>query len=121
MKEVTTDKGLKKAAGRRMQIQLPSNFSYRTMLRICEAEYLREKRREKRIFIAWAITVSLMIIGCLGYLGWMYSEQILRLWQLLKNTAPSAQHVLFHLPMVIALLLLGIFNRWLRKQFGSKS
>ena len=116
MKEVTTDKGLKKAASRRTQIQLPSNFSYRTML-----QYLREKRREKRIFIAWAITVSLMIIGCLGYLGWMYSEQILRLWQLLKDTAPSAQHVLFHLPMVIALLLLGIFNRWLRKQFGSKS
>lgn len=121
MKEVTTDKGLRKAISRRAQVQLPSNFGYRTMRRIREAEYLREKRREKRIFIAWAITVSLMITGCFGYLGWIYSEQMLQLWQSLKDTAPNKQHVLFCLPTMVSLLLLWVFNRWLKKQFGSKN
>lgn len=42
-----TDKGLKKAVGQQAGFKLPSNFSYRTMKRIEEKAYLKEKREEK--------------------------------------------------------------------------
>ena len=43
------DNGLRKAARQNYTPRLSSNFTYRTMKRIAEEMYLREKRQEKRI------------------------------------------------------------------------
>ena len=99
-----TDKGLKKAVGQQAGFKLPSNFSYRTMKRIEEKAYLKEKREEKRIFISWLITISLMLASGIGYFGWSYAKTLL-----------------LCLPTAIALLLLFFFNNWLRKRIRQKT
>ena len=70
-----TDKGLKKAAAQREKRHLPTNFNYRMMEHIQQEAYLRERRTEKRTFILWAITVTAMTVGGIGYLGWVYGQK----------------------------------------------
>lgn len=111
-----TDKGLKKAIGRQPEFKLPSNFSYRMMKRIEEETYLKEKRTEKRIFVLWVITVSVMIAGGLGYFGWTYHKQLLYLGRMLRNSVPDTNALSFCMPTAIALVLLFFFNRWLQRK-----
>lgn len=116
-----TDKGLKKAVGQQAGFKLPSNFSYRTMKRIEEKAYLKEKREEKRIFISWLITISLMLASGIGYFGWSYHEQFTALFHRAKDSVPDAKTLLLCLPTAIALLLLFFFNNWLRKRIRQKT
>lgn len=111
-----TDKGLKKAAAQRETRHLPTNFSYRMMERIRQETYLRERRTEKRTFILWLITVTAMITGGIGYLGWIYGEQVLGLCVQVKSQIPPLQDFLMYLPTIIALIILGKFNSWLSKR-----
>ena len=111
-----TDKGLKKAVGRRTEFKLPSNFSYKTMRRIEEETFLKEKRTEKRVFISWVVTVSVMLAGGIGYFGWSYRERFLRMFHGIKESVPDAGTLMFCLPTVMALVLLFFFNSWLRKR-----
>lgn len=115
-----TDKGLKKAAAQREKRHLPTNFNYRMMERIQQEAYLRERRTEKRTFILWAITVTAMTAGGIGYLGWVYGQQILQLCAQIKDHIPPQLDFLIYLPTAIALTLLGIFNVWLRRKAKQK-
>ena len=116
-----TDKGLKKAVGQQAGFKLPSNFSYRTMKRIEDKAYLKEKREEKRIVISWLITISLMLASGIGYFGWSYHEQFTALFHRAKDSVPDAKTLLLCLPTAIALLLLFFFNNWLRKRIRQKT
>lgn len=111
------DQGLKKAAKQSKTPQLPSNFTYRMMKRIGEEMYLREKRQEKRLFILMIITVMLMTGGCLGMIIWMYGKEISEGLHASVNNLPEPSSLLFYLPMLIALPLLRIFDRSLRRKF----
>lgn len=115
-----TDKGLKKAVSRRPEFKLPSNFSYKTMKRIEEKAYLKEKREEKRIFVAWTVTVSVMLAGGIGYFGWNCRERFLRLFYGIKESVPDTDTLTLCLPTVIALVLLFFFNNWLRKKLSQR-
>ena len=76
------------------------------MKRIEEKAYLKEKREEKRIFISWLITISLMLASGIGYFGWSYHEQFTALFHRAKDSVPDAKTLLLCLPTAIALLLL---------------
>lgn len=115
-----TDKGLKKAVGRRPELKLPSNFSYNTMRRIEEKAYLKEKRAERRIFISWAVTVSAMLAGGIGYFGWSCRERFLQLFQGIKESVPDTDTLTLCLPTAIALVALFFFNGWLRKKLNRR-
>lgn len=111
----TTDKGLKKALSQQPDYRLPSNFSYRMMQKIHQETLLREKRQEKRLFILMLVTTFLAIGGCLVLLCWQYGNKLLSLLHILQEGSPSLQTCLFYLPILCALFLLFLFNRWLRK------
>ena len=112
----TTDKGLKKALSQQPDYRLPSNFSYRMMQKIHQETLLREKRQEKRLFILMLVTTFLAIGGCLILLCWQYGNKILSLLHILQEGSPSLQTCLFYLPILCALFLLFLFDRWLRKK-----
>lgn len=111
------DQGLRKAARQNKPPQLPSNFTYRMMKRIGEEMYLREKQQEKRLFILMILTVTLMIGGCIGMIVWIYGKEIAEGLQKSVNNLPEPSSLIFYLPMLIALPLLRIFDRWLRRKF----
>ncbi|HJC94569.1 MAG TPA: hypothetical protein H9752_10280 [Candidatus Phocaeicola excrementigallinarum] len=111
-----TDKGLRKAIDRQQKFRLPSNFCYRTMRLIEEEKHRKEKQTEKRVFIIWIITVSIMTLGCIGYIGWNCGDQILLVARQLGKSIPEADLLKFYLPIIIAILPLIPFNRWLQKK-----
>lgn len=111
----TTDKELKKALSQQPDYRLPSNFSYRMMQKIHQETLLREKRQEKRLFILMLVTTFLAIGGCLVLLCWQYGNKLLSLLHILQEGSPSLQTCLFYLPILCALFLLFLFDRWLRK------
>ena len=112
----TQDKGLKQAIARQPVPRLASNFTYRTMQRINEQALLKERKAEKRLFIAWTTTVSLMIGGCVGYLGWVYAQPLLHLYEQFKSFIPDKESILSGLPILTALILLAILNHWLQRK-----
>lgn len=115
----TNDKGLKKALSQQPDYRLPSNFSYRMMQKIHQETLLREKRQEKRLFILMLVTTFLTVGGCLGLLCWQYGNKILSLLHILQEGSPSLQTCLLYLPILCALFLLFLFDRWLRRKFIS--
>ena len=80
------DNGLRKAARQNHTPRLSSNFTYRTMKRIAEEMYLREKRQEKRMFILMIITVACMFTGCIGMVVWAYGKEIAEALYIMTRT-----------------------------------
>ncbi|WP_337421989.1 hypothetical protein [Phocaeicola sp.] len=111
------DNGLRKAARQNYTPRLSSNFTYRTMKRIAEEMYLREKRQEKRMFILMIITVACMFTGCIGMVVWAYGKEIAEALYIMTHSLPEPSSLIFYLPMLIALPLLRIFDRWLRRKY----
>lgn len=112
-----TDKGLKKAAEGQKLFQLPSNFSYKMMVKINEEIMLKEKRREKRIFIAITITSVAMVMACMTFIIIHTGTTLADIYNKATGLFDSSQ-ILFYLPMLLALPLLFLFNHWLRKKYG---
>lgn len=112
----TKDKGIKQALQSQPPMRLPSNFNYRTMQRLNEQIALQEKKMEKRIFTAWIITVTAIIAGGIGYLGWMYFIPLSELYHQLKQWIPEKETVIYSFPVLMALFLLVLFNHWLQKK-----
>ena len=79
-------------------------------------KHRKEKQTEKRVFIIWIITVSIMTLGCIGYIGWNCGDQILLVARQLGKSIPEADLLKFYLPIIIAVLPLIPFNRWLQKK-----
>lgn len=111
------DKGLRKAARLNHTPQLSSNFTYRTMKRIGEEIYLREKRQEKRLFILMIFTIILMAGGSIGMIIWAYGKEMAEALHTALHHLPEPSSVVFYLPMLIALPLLRLFDYWLRRKF----
>ena len=114
------DKGIRQAMKQQPAIKLPSNFNYRMMQRLNAQIELQERQMEKRIFIAWILTVTTMLGGCIGYLGWMYFMPLSELCTQLRNWMPSPSTLAYALPTLISLILIAIFNHWLQKKLTQK-
>lgn len=112
----TKDKGIKQALQNQPSMWLPSNFNYRTMQRLNEQIALQERKTEKRIFTAWIITVTTMLAGGTGYLVWMYFVPLSELYHQLKQWIPEKETFIYSLPILMAFLLLALFNHWLQKK-----
>lgn len=112
---MTTDKGIKKALGQQPAFRLPSNFGYRTMLRIEEEVSRREKRQERRLYTVMIVLCTVSAAGILALAGWMYGEKLMQAWQETLHMLPSTDTLLFGLPMLSALPLLYLLNLWMRK------
>lgn len=110
------DKGIKQALQQQPSMRLPSNFNYRTMQRLNEQIALQERRREKRIFTVWIITVTTILAGGLGYLGWTYFVHLSELYSQLKTCLPEKETFIYSLPILTALFLLALLNHWLQKK-----
>lgn len=112
----TKDKGIKQALQNQPSMRLPSNFNYRTMQRLNEQIALQERKTEKRIFTAWIITVTTILAGGTGYLVWMYFVPLSELYHQLKQWIPEKETFIYSLPILMAFLLLALFNHWLQKK-----
>ncbi len=113
---MTTDKGLRKAAGSQPTFKLPSNFTYRMMQEVNQYAYLHEKKLEKRTFqIIWIVAI-LLGIGTFTILGIHYKEPLITF----LNDLPDGSTALFYLPICIAAFLLLGFNFWLQKYAKKK-
>lgn len=118
MNEELKDKGLRKAARKQPEFRLPSNFTYRTMLKVEEAVHLREKKTERKTLFA-TILAALFLIGCSATgLFLCFGENIRRaftptpLLQMEEIQIPS-----FYALLIITIPFLMLFDRWMRRQY----
>lgn len=118
MNEEQKDKGLRKAAGKQPDFRLPSNFTYRTMLKVEEAVHLREKRTERNTLFA-TILAALFLIGCsvaglLLYFGESIREAFTSAPRL---QVEGIQIPSFYMLLIAAIPLFQLFDRWMRRQY----
>ena len=112
----TTDIGLRKAMKAKPASQLSSNFVHHTMMRVNEKAWQKEKRQKRIDILMPFIFGILSIISCLGCLLICFPDFILGDIDIFIC---SFSDCLFCLPILIALLLLGLFNRLLRRWYLS--
>lgn len=123
MNEEQKDKGLKKAMKEQPQFRLPSNFVYRAMQKVEEAALLRERRTERRTLWAIIATSLLLIAGTLTGAWFLFGNSIKEsfhhAFEQTKSTfiESSAPYLLF----IATLLLLMLFDRWMRKQYFKRN
>ncbi len=119
MNEETKDRGVKRAVGKQQTVfHLPSNFAYRTMLKIEEAARLRERKAEKRTLwatIAAAIfLIGISTAGTIRYFG----NSIRAISTPIAFPQPENIRIpSFYLLLVLAVPLFILFDRWMRKQY----
>lgn len=121
MNEEQKDKGLRKAAGKQPDFRLPSNFTYRTMLKVEEAVHLREKRTERNTLTA-TILAALFLIGSSAAMLFLYFGDSIR--ETFTHT-PSLQTEgiqipAFYFPLLAAIPLFLLFDRWMRRQYNKR-
>lgn len=118
MNEELKDKGLKAAARKQPDFRLPSNFTYRTMLKVEEAVRLREKRMERNTLFA-TILAALFLIGISAVILFLYFGDSIR--EAFTHTpslqTESIQIPSFYFPLLAAIPLFLLFDRWMRKQY----
>lgn len=118
MNKEQKDKGLRIAAGKQPDFRLPSNFTYRTMLKVEEAVHLREKRTERNTLFA-TILAALFLMGCcIAGLFLHFGESIREAF----TSAPrlhveDVQFPSFYMLLIAAIPLFLLFDRWMRKQY----
>lgn len=118
MNEEVKDKGLKQAVKEQYSFKLPSNFAYRTMLKVEEAVRLREKKIERRTLwatiVAAIILVGASIAGLVIYFGDSIREAFTpdSVMNLKAIQIPS-----FYYLLIIAVPFFFMFDRWMRKQY----
>ncbi|MDE5711174.1 hypothetical protein [Bacteroides sp.] len=118
MNEEQKDKGLRKAAGKQPDFRLPSNFTYRTMLKVEEAVHLREKRTERNTLFA-TILAALFLIGCSVAGLLLYFEESIReaFTSAPRLQVEDVQIPSFYMLLIAAIPLFQLFDRWMRRQY----
>lgn len=118
MNEEQKDKGLRKAAGKQPDFRLPSNFTYRTMLKVEEAVHLREKRTERNTLTA-TILAALFLIGISVAMLFLYFGDSIRETFTSAPTLPTEgiQIPSFYLLLLAVIPVFLLFDRWMRKQY----
>lgn len=115
----TTDKGIRTALAHSQRPRLSSNFTYRTLQRIEAEQRRREALMEKRMYAAMIATCCLMI-GGLAFAGyWFYEDALWNRLQRLVQLLPDKENCVFAIPTLVALPLLWLFNRLLKRKFSS--
>lgn len=108
------DKGIQKAVRQQPSFRLPSNFTYRMMQQIEAQARRKEKRMERRLRVALALTIAAGI----GLLGWLYGKETMEILRQSASSLPDHGSPLFYLPIAGALVLLFFFNRWMRRKYA---
>ena len=117
MKQDRKDSGLRKALHSKHSV-LPSNFTFRTMLKIEEDIRAREKRAEKQMFYS-IVAVSAALSAVLGIIvDNFYGEELKRMFSNIAET--FLQLDIFATPYIlfaIILILLILFDHWMRSNY----
>ena len=117
MKQEATDRGLKKALGRKKSA-LPSNFTFCTMRKVEEYIRAREKRAEQQMFYS-IVAVSAALSAVLGIIvDHFYGEELKRMFSNIAET--FLQLDIFATPYIlfaIILILLILFDHWMRSSY----
>lgn len=118
MNKEQKDKGLRKAAGKQPDFHLPSNFTYRTMLKVEEAVHLREKRTERNTLFA-TILAALFLMGCcVAGLFLYFGESIRETFTFAPRLqVENIQFPSFYMLLIAAIPLFLLFDQWMRKQY----
>ena len=117
MKQDRKDSGLRKALHSKHSV-LPSNFTFRTMLKIEEDIRAREKRAEKQMFYS-IVAVSAALSAVLGIIvDHFYGKELKRMFSSIADT--FLQLDIFATPYIlfaIILILLILFDHWMRSSY----
>lgn len=119
MKQNLPDKGLRKAMqSQPMPHRLPTNFTFRTMLKVEEQVRMQEAKQEKRMFLG-IVAASLLLLagGCITIAYYLGNT----LYEAFASLPSAIPHVdLFSLPYwmfsIIFFILMG-FDYWMRKRY----
>ena len=112
------DKGIQRALQRKQPPVLPTNFAFRTLLRIEEEKRLRQQRIERRQFLTMLGTCALMLLSLVSAAVWFYGEALRQLFQKVMASLPDITGWSFYLPTVVALALLWKLDRLLKRKFS---
>lgn len=118
MNEEQKDKGLRKALQQPAPYRLPSNFTFRTMLKVEEAVRLKEKKQERRMLWATIAASFLLIAGGVGALFYCFGEELGSMFA--GSLSLGKELDLWSSPCcsmsVIFLILLGL-DYWMRRVY----
>lgn len=119
MKEETEDKGLRKAVKETPRFHLPSNFAYRTMMKVEEAILLHEKKIECRTLWATIIVSFLLAGSCIAGAVFFFGDAIKAffLQNIMQLTSDTVYLPPLYLLFFVAVPLLLLFDRWMRKKY----
>ena len=121
MNQEQNDKGLKKAAKTKQVYKLPSNFTYCTMQKIEESIRLREKKAERRTLYATIAAALSLVACCITGLIVYFGETLREVFTNASNL--KMEHIQipsFYIWILIAIPLLFVFDRWMRKQYNKR-
>lgn len=118
MNEEVKDKGLKQAVKEQYSFKLPSNFTYRTMLKVEEAVRLREKKIERRTLWATIVAAMIMVGSSIAGLIIYFGSSIRAAFNpdVIVNIK-EFQIPPFYLLLILAVPLFFWFDRWMRKSY----
>lgn len=118
MNKEPKDKGLRIAAGKQPDFRLPSNFTYRTMLKVEEAVRLREKRTERNTLFA-TILAALFLMGCCVAGLFLYFGESIReaFTSAPRLQVEDVQVPSFYILLIVAIPFFLLFDRWMRRQY----
>lgn len=115
-KQNVSDKGLRTALKKQTTHRLPSNFTFRTMLRVEELVRKKEKQREQALLLA-IVATSLLLLIAGGIAIHLYWEETLKnsFHSLLEAlTTPKEEALPYGIFLLIVFILMG-FDHWMRK------
>ena len=119
MKQNLSDKGLKKAMQNQpMPHRLPTNFTFRTMLKVEEMVRIQEAKQEKRMFLAIVAASLLLLAGGGITIAYYWGDTLYESFASLPSAIPQVD--LFSSPYwmlsVIFFILMG-FDYWMRRRY----
>lgn len=119
MKQNLQDKGLRKAMqSQPMPHRLPTNFTFRAMLKVEEQVRIQEAKQEKRIFLAIVVTSLLLVMGGGITIAYYWGDTLYESFASLPSAIPQID--LFASPYwmfpVIFFILMG-FDYWMRRRY----
>ena len=119
MKQNLSDKGLRKAMQNHpMPHRLPTNFTFRTMLKVEEQVRMQEAKQEKRMFLGIVAASLLLLAGGGITIAHYFGDALYEAFASLPSAIPHVD--LFASPYwmfsIIFFILMG-FDFWVRKRY----
>lgn len=118
MKKDLTDKGLRKALQEPMPYRLPSNFAFRTMLKVEEAARRKEQKQERWMWISLVAASVCLLAGGALTLHIYWGEEMVEMLSTLKQSFSKLELLSspYSMLSVLFFILMG-FDYWMRRAY----